>query len=387
MYSNDSVEILSFHRFLLSDKARELYRRALFDQVRSGDVVLDLGTGTGILALFACQAGARRVYGIEAGKVIELAKIVCARNGLKERVVFIKNLSLRVDLPERVDLMVTDIFETFGLQDGLLGTVMDARKRFLDKDGVIIPSAVSLFVAPVELDQTYDQEVNFWARDIYGLDFSPVQRAAKNNIYPLRLEPGSLLADPVLAKEILLAEVETPQVHCDLSLSIVRSGVLHGLVGWFASKLTNDIILSNEPGSKTTNYAQAFLPVNCPVPVEQGDWIRVVIDSYDGAAWKWQVEIEKPSKVLDSYPDQKMKFDHSTLWGFPLSKEELYKSSSNYAPSLCRSGEAESFVLSSFDGEKTIGEIEKELFSHYPDSFHSQQEASAFVREIVMRCA
>ena len=63
-----------------------------------GAVVVDLGSGTGVLGLMACQAGAKRVYSIEESSLIELARDICQANGFADRVRFIKGLSTRVDL-------------------------------------------------------------------------------------------------------------------------------------------------------------------------------------------------------------------------------------------------------------------------------------------------
>jgi ribosomal protein L11 methylase PrmA len=88
---------------MIADKIRtESYRRAIFKTVKPGDVVLDLGTGTGILAYFACQAGAKKVYAIDfLEETIGMAKQIGAQNSFRNRVRLIQKLSHRACLPER----------------------------------------------------------------------------------------------------------------------------------------------------------------------------------------------------------------------------------------------------------------------------------------------
>ncbi len=146
----DFSAILHEHRHYLADEVRvSAFRQAIAQVVKPGDIVLDLGAGTGILGLLACQAGARRIYSIEEGAIIELARQLFEINGYQDRVVFIKDLSMRVDLPEKVDVVIADQIG-FGPEFGLLDSLSDARDRFLKTGGRLIPARVDLFLAPVE---------------------------------------------------------------------------------------------------------------------------------------------------------------------------------------------------------------------------------------------
>src|SRR3972149_6367882 len=70
-----SSGLLAPHRLMVGDSARvHAFQKALHEVVRPGDVVADIGTGTGLLACFACQAGASRVYAIEWSEMIEAAR-------------------------------------------------------------------------------------------------------------------------------------------------------------------------------------------------------------------------------------------------------------------------------------------------------------------------
>lgn len=382
----ENVKVLSFHSWLLSDKVKMAsYQRAIGQTVQPGDVVLDLGSGTGILAFLACEAGARKIYAVEVGEAVELAKQVSLKNGLQDRVVFLQDRSARVDLPERADLLVTDTLGVFGLDEGVLGWVIDARTRLLKPEGAIIPDSVELFIAPVEAPAAYHR-VETWAGDLYGLDFSPVRPFATNNLYPARFEAEALLGNPVSLGLIQLSEVSSPAVRSEVSVVARRHGTLHGLGGWYTAALSKDIFLSNAPPLPPRSRNHAFLPLAHPVPLEEGDRLTITITTYNGAEWRWQVQVHRPPGSLGALPEQKAQFDHSTFWGFPLSPDKLRKRASSYAPKLSRTRQAELCLLQLVDGQRTVEEIEQELLARFPDLFRSAQEASAFVREVVARC-
>src|SRR5882672_7885479 len=99
-----------------------------------------------------------------------------------DQVVFLNEVSHRVDLPEPADVLITDTFGTFGLQDGGRRSIVDARERLLKEDAVIIPRNVELFVAPVELPDVYRKEIDSWTQERYGLDLSVVRSFSVNNL-------------------------------------------------------------------------------------------------------------------------------------------------------------------------------------------------------------
>jgi len=173
--------VLDEHRAYLADTPRlEAFDAALRALVRPGDVVLDLASGTGILGLLACRAGARRVYAIEMGSIAELARDIARANGFGDRVVVIQDVSTRVTLPEAVDLIVMDAAGRFGFDGGSVETLSDARRRFLKTDGRIIPSAVTLSIAPCDAAEPMDH-IAFWSRPVHGLSFGRLRRPTASN--------------------------------------------------------------------------------------------------------------------------------------------------------------------------------------------------------------
>ena len=125
---------------MICDRVRtEAFRRAIGTVVRPGDVVLDVGAGTGILSLFAAKAGAARVYAVERTTVAVLAQELAAANGVAEIVQVIHGDVMDIELPERVDVIVSEWLGGFGIDEGMLVPVIAARDRWLKPGGVMIP--------------------------------------------------------------------------------------------------------------------------------------------------------------------------------------------------------------------------------------------------------
>lgn len=115
------------------------YAQALRQAIKPGGVVLDIGTGSGFFALLACQFGARQVIAIEPADAIQVARQIAAANGYAEKIMFIQDLSTRVTLPERADVIISDLRGALPLYQHHIPTIVDARQRLLAPSGVLIP--------------------------------------------------------------------------------------------------------------------------------------------------------------------------------------------------------------------------------------------------------
>ena len=100
----------SSHGWMVADGARtNAYARAIAKTVRPGDVVLDIGAGTGLFAILACRSGARRVYAVERDDIIEVARQNAAANGCAESIEFLHASSTEISLPECANVIVSDL--------------------------------------------------------------------------------------------------------------------------------------------------------------------------------------------------------------------------------------------------------------------------------------
>lgn len=373
------------HRQYLADHARvSAFQRAIGEVVKPGDVALDLGAGTGILGMFACRAGAKRVYSIEDGGIIELAREISRANGFQERQQFLKGLSTRVDLPEKVDVIVTDQIGHFGFEAGLLEYLADARTRFLEPGGVMMPSRVTLLAVPVESSELWDQ-VEFWSRPLAGLDFHAARSLAANTGYPVKFRAEQLLGEPVpLMSFELLTAVSAP-ARTEQSAVVTRSGTFHGIGGWFSAQLSPSVLMSNSPVvPQRINRSNVFFPIDQPPAVEKGDEVRISLHILPSEVMVMlKVEVWRNGKLPAG--ELKARFSHSTLHGMLICQEDLQRTLPHFVPKLSAWGEARRTILELCNGERTLAEIEQEVYRRHPMLFRSLGQAQGFVAEVVSR--
>jgi protein arginine N-methyltransferase 1 len=367
------------HRLLVSDKlCQGRYRQAIFQTVKAGDLVLDLGTGTGIHALFACQAGAKKVYAIEQSEIIDLAKGISRANGLQERIVFIQGLSPQVKLPEKVDVIVTNL----GFR-GTLSFLIDLRERFLKEDGTVIPAAMELFCVPLEWPAVYDEMVEFWTRDHYGMNFSPLHHVAINEGHGRNFTADRFLAEPRSVGRLDLRTATATQIGGEASFHASRQGTLHGLGVWYTLWLDGDIAVSTAPplAHPSPPWGQSFFPIGRPVEVQVGDRIAIRMKAFAfttaEVVWTWEVRVEGDAREAT--------FTHSTFQGLPLSRESLRKQAPSYTPLPTPLGQAARLILDLCDGKTPLGEIEQEVVRLHSTLFRTPQDAVAFVAKVLKK--
>src|SRR4051812_40284873 len=279
--------MLEVHRGLLQDEIRtNAFRDAIRQCVTSESVVLDLGTGSGILALFAAEAGARRVFAIDSTHSADLASFLTRHLGFGDRIQVFHEHSTKVELPEPADILVTETLGAFALDEHILSSVIDARARLLKPDAILIPRRVELYLVPVDDASIYNARVKWWSGKPYGFDFSPLAVFASNIVFVGNVDRASFLAPPAMVIDTDLATVAKSDVEGRVHFATARSGTLYGFAGWFRATLTDGIELSNEvPG---TDWEHVFLPLESPIDVVAGTPIDVDLQSADGVMWRWK---------------------------------------------------------------------------------------------------
>jgi protein arginine N-methyltransferase 1 len=370
--------VVDAHREFLGDFARvAAFREALRQRVRPGDVVIDLGAGTGVLGLLACEAGASRVYAVEPSGLIEVARRVAIANGFGDRIVYVNALAAHANLPEQADGIVADQIGHFGFEAGLFEMMADAR-RLLKPGAWTVPLTVQLEIAPVS-NRDVRGRLDFWRSPVAGIDFSAARQWAANTGYPTRIDPGELLGRPAAPATVSVPEISTARIAMRATLPIDRAGTLDGIGGWFRSELAPGVFMTNAPGAPVRlQRRNVVLPLETSVAVLPGDSVEVqvhILPSESIVAWRGRVH----------HRDGTSAFSHSTLRGMLLTSADLRRLAPSTVPRLTERGRARLSVLELCDGRRSLGEIEQQMRARHPVLFRTAAEAAVFVAEVVSR--
>jgi SAM-dependent methyltransferase len=284
---------LSYHARLLADVHRlDAFERALRARVRPGDVVLDLGCGTGILAMLAARRGAR-VHAVESMPVVRLARELVAANGVSHCVTVYHADLTTLPPVDLVDLVVGDFLGGFLVDDGMLPAVQ-AAGRWLKPGGGFCPSRVQLHLAPVGGFALAGVDV--FRDPFYGLDLRAALPHALGECARANLPAASVLASPALYYDYLPPAAPEP-FDRELRFVVERAGVLRGLAGWFTAELAAGVTLSTAPGIET-HWGQRLFPLD-DLAVEPGDEVvtRLHLDA-PADLWRWEGTVRRGEALL-----------------------------------------------------------------------------------------
>jgi protein arginine N-methyltransferase 1 len=343
---------------MIADRERfRAYQEAIARAVRPGDAVAEIGCGPAVFALLACQAGARRVYAIDSEPIVDLAGQLAAANGFADRIEFIQSDSRKTNLPERVNVIISDIRGAVPFFGHAISTIEDARTRFLTEGGAMIPRQDTLKAAIIEAPVQYERITSPWRKVVPKL----------NMAYPGALALNHEFYRRYFKSEQLLTEA---QIWCVFQAA--RPGMAHGVCIWFEALLFGTHGYSTGPGTPTSGiYGQMFLPWLEPVTLAEGQELEVTLCANlvgDGYVWRWETKIRTGRLVTH-------RFQQSTLQGIHLSPESLRQRSAEFVPSLKDEGQADRWLLQAMDGKTPLRRMAYAAAQRFPAIFPRWEDA------------
>jgi len=319
----DSYDDLEVHRLMLCDSPRtESYRDAILknQDFFAGKVVMDVGAGSGILSLFCKQAGAKKVYAVEASPLAKILKDVIRVNQAEDVIEVLHQKVEDVELSEKVDIIVSEWMGFYLLHESMLDSVLTARDMHLKEDGLMLPSHAQIYAAPCSLTQLKKSSVDYWS-DVYGFNMSPFAKEAMKRTKP---EITIIAADQIISEPIQVLDLdlkytdhsELDFIHSKTFISVNKTDKFQGLALWFKTDFFNytedkwtNISLNTSPQFPPTHWKQTIVPLfhenEENDSVEEDDiigWELKLFRKEDSRQYSIQVEVLDPAEAEHPVP-------------------------------------------------------------------------------------
>ena len=245
--------------YCLFDKKRTLaFKRAIKNTVQKGDVVVEMGAGSGVLSMFAADAGASKVYAVELDATnINSLKSSIKVNGYEGIIVVIEGDATKVNLPERVDVIICEMIAT-GLVGELQIPAMNNALRFAKKN-----TRVVLKEYHIALELVSERDL------FYGKQFNVIRYE-----FPDKRSLKSLpLTERIIIRKVDFSEKNTKTLlNENVVLKASQSGVANGI------RLSSDTLFAdNSRFDYSISYSfPAILPIE-PIKVAKNEEFKISI--------------------------------------------------------------------------------------------------------------
>jgi protein arginine N-methyltransferase 1 len=290
-----SYRDVAMHKVMLQDVVRtDAYEKSINEVVRPEHSVLDFGCGTGVLAMFAARAGARKVIAVDRSPFVKTAKKIAAQNNLNN-IDFYHADHQSLQLNEKVDVIVSEWMGHCLFYEAMLEPLLAIRDRYLEQGGVMIPAEVSLHAGLV-CDEDLLDDLSFLKEQPYGIDFSAIAHVPFQQTDLVTFEPDSILVSTAHLGSLNMCSIskaDTPRVFSG-SIKPDRSAEIFALCGWFSSILSPGVTLGTGPNDLPTHWDQILFPLPEPFIVDPSRELTVTFSPLTEEVgkeqfWSWSI--------------------------------------------------------------------------------------------------
>ncbi len=361
---------------LTEDVRATAYANALRAVVTPGCVVADIGAGPGALGVYAALLGARRVYLVEPDSAVAAAVALAEENGVRDRIEIIRGSSTEITLPERADVIVSDLRGVLPLFMDHLRVSADMLTRHLAPNGVCIPLRDTLHACLVEDAELHARVTGMWTTMHVPVRHASLDQLAANAWKRTNASPESVIGAPVHWATLDYG-MPAPRLDGVWTTTMERDRTIHGILGWFDAELTSSVGFSNSPLAPPALYGQAYFPIAAPMALIVGDVVHCRLRATltaDEYAWAWSVRAERAGVTVGEARQ-------ASLLGRPIDRTQLERRRGSHVPRLSTNGEIARDLLVAADGTRDLASLAEMIHERYPARFPSALEALAFVSQ------
>lgn len=259
----NSSSVLSRHAAMVLDHRRtHPLAAAIRKTVKRGDIIVDIGTGVGLLALIAAQSGAKQVFAIDVDEEgLELGTAMAQRLGLAEKITFLHGLSFHLELDCKADVIICETIGSLAFDENILATLADAKQRLLKRGGKILPENVELWGVPVRaVHNSRYRPLTDW-HDVEGLSFRQTSRRQNVPKWLQTIRESDFMATPQKLITIDFLRPFRSSLRIKRAFRILHSGALSGMGLWPRVRWTKGLSTDCAPRKPLTHWGQAMLEV------------------------------------------------------------------------------------------------------------------------------
>jgi len=271
-YYWNSYAHFGIHEEMLKDQVRTgSYRKAILENKHlfKDKAVLDVGCGTAILSMFAVQSGARVVYAVDSSDIIIQAKQIVLDNGFQDKIICMQGKMEDVELPEKVDIIISEWMGYFLLYETMLPTVLVARDKWLKEGGIIMPDHAKIYLACIEDADYKAEKIDFW-NNVYGFDFSCIKEMAYREPLVDVVDAQAINTSPceILSLDLNTCSKEDLTFRAEFEMWGQRKDYAHAVIAWFDITFEachKPVYFTTSPHGKYTHWKQTVFYLRTPL--------------------------------------------------------------------------------------------------------------------------
>lgn len=275
----------SWHFGMLNDKQRnQAFQTALSKAISKESIVLDIGTGSGLLAMMAAQAGAKHVFACEAVPLIaNKAEQIIRKNGYSDKITMLRrkstDIKLGIDLPYRANVIVSEIVDAGLLGEGILPTLDHARHHLADSQPVIIPRRAIIRAALIECPALVAEQLVL-DENTCGYDLKLFNELSSQAYKQTNLKNYSyrFLSSPQQVFEFDFYHDIEKYRRRSITFTTTSRGVVHAVAFWFRLLLDDEIFMDTGPQGASSHWAQAVQLFGGGFSVQQDQAVELIAE-------------------------------------------------------------------------------------------------------------
>ena len=282
-----SKSIPKWHFDMLLDTRRnDAFEKAIQKAISKKTTVLDIGTGSGLLAMMAARAGAASVLACEENAAIaQAAERIVKANGFTEKIKVLDkrsdHLEEGIDYDGKFDVIITEILDSGGLGEGVLSSLRQAKRDMGTEEVKIIPAGISLKAQLIEIPQLHQANTT---KDVSGFDLSIFNEFRVSDTYvpiDLKKQEYTELSEVFDLRAYDFYNIHEQEIDFDnpevdsIQVEIRKKGQVQAVAFWFELHMDEDDSYSTRPGGELDHWLQAVYFFDQPKAVSKGDQVSI----------------------------------------------------------------------------------------------------------------